>query len=449
MPYCVADLETGNVLSFPRASYELLERCTGDEELRPCGLTEKQLRILQQLCEAGITEASEQPQPRLCENAAYKKYDSRFIRQVHWLITGRCNYQCRHCYMAAAKCTDEDLPTETMKEIIRQMEECGIMNVSLSGGEALTRKDFWEIADELAAHHITIRAIYSNGYLINEDFFENIRQRGLRPVISLSFDGINGAHDWLRGMSNATAHFLKATRLIRENGLDFEVEFCAHRGNIGEMRDTVKFLAGEGCGKVKVNLLLDEGEGKGIAAYCLGLKEAYDSFLRYIPQYYEDGAPLPINLRSLFMADEKGSYHVPGCRSAGAFDPSAYCICSHARTVTVITADGRVMPCIALDCAGDAASYGSITETPLKTLLEDSAYAKILNTRLDAYFKANPECGECEYRYKCAGGCRAQAMIYNGKKDLLAKDEETCLLYQGGYYDKLRKMMHELGIEEK
>lgn len=449
VPYCVADLETGNVLSFPRASYELLERCTGDEGLNHYDLTEKQLGILQQLCAAGITDASALPQPPLCENAKYKKYESRFIRQAHWLITGKCNYLCRHCYMAAAKCTDEDLPLETMKEIIRQMEECGILNVSISGGEALVRKDFWQIADELAARHITIRAIYSNGCLINEDFFENIRQRGIRPVISLSFDGINGAHDWLRGINNATAHFMKATRLIRENGLDYEAEFCAHRGNIDLLRDTVNFLAGEGCKRLKVNLLLGEGEGKAISGYCLSVKEAYDSFLRYIPQYYEDGEPLPIMLRSFFSTDEKGSYHVPGCRAAAAFDPSAYSICSHARTVTVITATGRVMPCVALDCAGDATSYGSITETPLKSLLEGSAYAKILNTRLDVYFEANPECSVCEYRYKCAGGCRAQAMIYNGKNDFLAKDEETCLLYKGGYYDKLRNMMLELGIEEK
>ena len=448
MPYGLVDLKTGNVLSFPGSSYELLERCTGRIDLDKCVLTEKQHAILQQLCSSGTISAFELPQPELSEAAGYRQYDSRFIRQIHWLLTGRCNYRCRHCYMSAAKCTDEDLPFEIIKNIICQMEECGILNVSLSGGEALVRPDFWDIADELSAHHITIRSVYSNGYLINENFFENIRQRGLRPVISLSFDGLNGAHDWLRGVTGATAHFMKAIRLIRENGLDFEVEFCAHKGNIALLRDTVNFLSAEGCKKMKVNLLLDEGEGKYISGSCLGLEEAYDGFLRYIPQYYEDGAPLPIILRSLFMADEKSSYRVPGCRSAIAFDPSKYSICSHASTVMVISASGQVMPCIALDCAG--ISYGSITDTPLKALLEDSSsYAQLLNTRLNAYFEANPECAVCVYRFRCAGGCRARALIANGKGNFMAKDEETCLMYRGGYYEKLKSMMTKLGIEEK
>lgn len=450
VPCGLADRETGNVLSFPAESFAVLKQCTGSNSSESSCFQGQQKQILSGLLSAGYVDAYTTPPPPLSDYSAYRRYPVRFIRQVHWSITGNCNYRCRHCYMSASACQEKDAPFDEIKKVICQLEECGIMNVSLSGGEALIRSDFWQIIDELIARQITVRAIYSNGFLINKDFIEHIRTRKIHPVIVLSFDGVNGAHDWLRGVGNATEHFLRAVRLIRENGLTYEAEYCLHRGNACQLRESIRFLAEEGCSKVKVNLLLDRGEGANIPEYCPDTGEAYDCFLEYLPQYYEDGAPAPILLRSLFMSVGKDGYLIPGCRFTEDIDPSEYCVCGHASTVMYISASGRVMPCIALDCVQAlSCAFNSVYDKPLNQILEGSFYSRILNTRLSDYYKENPECEECEYRFRCAGGCRARASIGNSSDNFLTKDRENCLLFQGGYYSRVKQLMENLGIKEK
>lgn len=72
------------------------------------------------------------------------------------------------------------------------------MQVSLTGGEALTRRDFFEIVDALLEHGIVITLIYSNGALVNENVLKEFENRKIWPGFNISFDGVEGWHDWLR-----------------------------------------------------------------------------------------------------------------------------------------------------------------------------------------------------------------------------------------------------------
>ncbi|WP_289466325.1 radical SAM protein, partial [Klebsiella pneumoniae] len=72
---------------------------------------------------------------------------ARYIRTAHWSITGRCNYRCKHCYMSAPDAKLGELSHETIMSIVQQLIDCGIYQVSLTGGEPLVRKDFMEIVD--------------------------------------------------------------------------------------------------------------------------------------------------------------------------------------------------------------------------------------------------------------------------------------------------------------
>lgn len=72
----------------------------------------------------------------------YKKYDSRFIKKVHWSMTGRCNYKCRHCLISAPHAKLGELSHDECMKIIRELASCGIRQLSVTGGEPLARADF-------------------------------------------------------------------------------------------------------------------------------------------------------------------------------------------------------------------------------------------------------------------------------------------------------------------
>ena len=94
------------------------------------------------------------------------------------------------------------------------MEAAGVRTVSLTGGEALLRRDFFAIVDALLAADILIVTVMSNGLLVNDKTLDEFERRGIKPEFNMSFDGI-GCHDWLRGVPGAEKAVLRASRFAR------------------------------------------------------------------------------------------------------------------------------------------------------------------------------------------------------------------------------------------
>ena len=97
------------------------------------------------------------PGQDLSDNQKYRKYPARYIRQAHWSITGRCNYKCKHCFMSAPSAKFSEMTHSQIMDIVNQLADCGVINVSLTGGEPLVRSDFLEIVDALLERGIHIR----------------------------------------------------------------------------------------------------------------------------------------------------------------------------------------------------------------------------------------------------------------------------------------------------
>jgi len=64
---------------------------------------------------------------------------------VHLDVTYRCNERCVHCYL------DHDdhgeMTTAEVKDVLEQLAEAGTFFLTLSGGEVLMRRDFFEILE--------------------------------------------------------------------------------------------------------------------------------------------------------------------------------------------------------------------------------------------------------------------------------------------------------------
>ena len=97
----------------------------------------------------------------------------RFRRQESFVVelTQRCNHDCPHCYNVwknRKPYPDGELnTTETLAMLEKMLDETGASLVSLSGGEPMLRKDFFEIVDWLARQHVTVNLI-TNGSLLTE-----------------------------------------------------------------------------------------------------------------------------------------------------------------------------------------------------------------------------------------------------------------------------------------
>nr|MCR5399499.1 radical SAM protein [Lachnospiraceae bacterium] len=158
------DGESRQAVFFPANVYDTLKMCNGRFEAdSPIFVGRKE--HLKAFSEHGLIESLDEPGMLLFKQE-YKKYENRYIQMVHWSMTGHCNYRCRHCYMSAPRAILPEPDTEECIRIIDEIASCGIRLISLTGGEALIRKDFLFLVDYMLEKGIRIIMIMSNGALV-------------------------------------------------------------------------------------------------------------------------------------------------------------------------------------------------------------------------------------------------------------------------------------------
>ncbi|MGC2506487.1 MAG: radical SAM protein, partial [Candidatus Acidiferrales bacterium] len=61
---------------------------------------------------------------------------------AHLDITYRCNERCEHCYLDHED--HGEMTTAEIKDLLHQLADAGVFFLTLSGGEALMRRDCFE-----------------------------------------------------------------------------------------------------------------------------------------------------------------------------------------------------------------------------------------------------------------------------------------------------------------
>lgn len=446
LPTGVVNRENRKFKFLPTKKYNVLKLCNGKADSEGSLFDEEQRKILEELIADGYVEAKEKISP-LESIQEYKFHDNRFLRLVNWFITRKCNIKCRHCFVSSSPQSVEEFTHEQCMDIIAQMADCGVQMVSLMGGEPLVRKDFWEIVDELTAKDIRIKTILSNGILINEKFISELEKRNLQTKFTLSFDGV-GCHDWLRNLPGAEKAVCRAIKLLHERNFKVTASFEMHKGNAESVRESVKFLASLGVSSIHIGRVVALGSALDMQDKIMPREEYYEFCLKYIPQYIADGAPTEIDFSGMFQGINATEYAIPIVKMAENFKSDNYCVCGYIRNYMHIDYDGFVVPCMAMNLAeGGKKHFSHITDKSLKEILNDKAYMDFVSTRLGDYFKANPECDNCEYRNRCGGGCRGMAMFENRDGDFFGIDKSTCKFFKGGYYDRIIALGEKLGLK--
>ena len=444
IPYALEDRTTSKLLYMREDVFRTVQLCNGRfKEDSPVFLGVRQIHLAE-LARLGILEFLPEPAD-LAPEQEYLRYDNIRMTRVHWSITGHCNYRCRHCYMSAPHALLPQPSTEECLDIVDQIAECGISRVSLTGGEPLVRRDFLQIVDHILERGLMLDVIMTNGSLVTEELLDALDARGCHPEISMSYDGTEGWHDWLRGVDGAEDQLTRALRLCHERGFVTCIETVLHKGNVHTLRESIRRMGELGVSAVKILSMSCSGEAAALGDYVLSPEEMCEAILEYAPQYVEDGLPVPIlSMGGLFNARD-GVLSQKCERNPEGQDCSDAVICASARSTMYLGPDGRILPCIPMSEAGASQDYFPLLSSmTLKEALTDSNYMRFIANTLGDYLEHNPSCKECEFKNRCGGGCRGRAVEANGGTDLMGIDPENCLLFKGGYYERGKAIVEEL-----
>lgn len=166
---------------------------------------------------------------------------------VFFELTYNCNEDCIHCYVVPvhkkqlkAGIVREQLSTDECKRALDGMAEAGCMFVTFTGGEVLTRHDFFEIANHAKKNHFGVR-FFSNAILIDEKKADQIK--ALNPMeVGISVYGINHeTHDFVTKVPGSFEKTKRAILLLRERDIAINIKVPIMTMNIKEYGEIYEF----------------------------------------------------------------------------------------------------------------------------------------------------------------------------------------------------------------
>lgn len=139
---------------------------------------------------------------------------------LHLYLTNNCNMHCPHCYMFAGEKLKNEITTEEVKSFLQSYSEHGKTEMTISGGEATTRKDLLKIVEFAHAKGLKVRLL-TNGYLLSDNFIDSISP--LLYQIQISVDGYSEEENAkVRNKGSFTNVLHSVDRFVR-NGVPTEI----------------------------------------------------------------------------------------------------------------------------------------------------------------------------------------------------------------------------------
>ena len=127
-------------------------------------------------------------------------------------LTRKCNLHCSYCYQ---KKDSKTIQKDSFKRLINSLEECGVLDVCLHGGEIFLMQDIWAYLSECKNKSFRT-SIITNGTLLGENEAQKISQIGISAIF-VSLDGPPSIHDSLRGKGTFKKTIKGIEALLRHN----------------------------------------------------------------------------------------------------------------------------------------------------------------------------------------------------------------------------------------
>src|SRR4030043_471418 len=264
-----------------------------------------------------------------------------------------------------------ELSVKQIKIILKEFEQMQGLRVLITGGEPLLHSKFEEI-NEMLPRFLLSKVLFTNGFFLDEKRIKKLNV----DEIQISIDGLEDAHDSLRGKGTYRLA-MKAVKNALDRGFHVSIATMVHPANLKDFNKMERLFKGMGIREWAVDVPCITGR----------LEENMEFQMR----------------------PESGGRYLKYGYGSGLHNANPGFACG--LHLMSILADGKVAKCTFY--ADNAVGR---VEEGLKTCWE-----RIKPIRLDEL-----QC-DCEYIESCRGGCRYRAGLFGNP---LGKDPYRCALYE-------------------
>jgi len=335
---------------------------------------------------------------------------------VVWDFTHKCNLSCKHCYSDSGGIREEELNTPQAKAIVDQLADAGVTALAFSGGEPLTRKDFFEVARYAVDRGLYV-SVATNGTLLTREMARKLKQSKIHYV-EISIDGATAAtHDAFRGVPGAFDGAITGLKNAVAEDLCACIATTATKNNLEEMPAIIDLAEEIGAERFTYFNFIPTGRGKEHFEQDLSAEER-EKLMRYLLARMSKGCKTTILTTAPQLARvalqcqgpagtgevTMSMAHMQTAKVSKKAVPLADFIggCGAGRLYCSLSPQGDVHPCV----------FFPVTVGNLKNekFIDIWLNSKMFNTLRDRT-NLKGACGDCNYKFIC-GGCRARANAY-------------------------------------
>ncbi len=319
-------------------------------------------------------------------------------------LTHRCPLHCPYCSNPLELVrAGSELTTDEWRRVLDQARELGVLQVGLSGGEPLARRDL----EPIAAHARALgcyTTLVTSGLGLTRGRAEALRAAGLDHV-QISFQDTDDASAERIAGSAAVRRKHDAAALVRDLGFAFSINVVLHRANVDRVGALIDLALDLGADRLELANTQYYGWALANRAALMPTREqvrAADAVVR------DAKARCRGRLRITYVLPD---YH-------GIY-PKA-CYGGWGRTYIVVAPDGAALPCHGATAIAGM-TFDSVRERSLDWIWRESAAF----TAFRGEDWMQRPCRDCARRAIDFGGCRCQAFALAG--DAAATDPVCAL----------------------
>ena len=319
-------------------------------------------------------------------------------------LTYRCPLRCPYCSNPADWASRHDaLTTEDWCRVLREVEALGVVQLNLTGGEPLLRRDLEAIVAE-AARLDLYSSLITSGLPLTRERLAHLADLGLTAVQLSVQDTRADSSDRIAG-TRSFDRKMQVARWVKQIGLPLTLNMVLHRDNLAHVAEAVAMAEAMGAERLELANTQYLGWALFNRAALMPDRAALDA-ARTIALAARDR--LRGRIEVLFVTPDYWA------------DRPKACMDGWGRRSILVSPDGLALPCHAAHTI-PGLTFDNVRDRPLGDIWRDGAG---FNAFRGEDWMRDP-CRTCDRRGRDFGGCRCQAYHLTGNA---AEADPVCAL---------------------
>ena len=182
-------------------------------------------------------------------------------KELWFHVTDTCNLACRHCLFAASPAQQTTLDRDVLFAAIEEGAALGCRLFYFTGGEPFVYPEFTEVLAHVQARASDAHVVVLTNGLLLKEHLDGLKQLDPdRLHLQVSLDGLEAAHDGLRGPGTFAA-LGENISAVRDQGLSLTISVAVNRANVDQLPEIAR--QAEKMGASGLHLMFHFIRGKG------------------------------------------------------------------------------------------------------------------------------------------------------------------------------------------